>query len=222
MVEITKYFAMQSINLRKLIATPVDPKAFAGPEQNTENVKRGLYTHYHQDGVIDVALGLAFIILSATLFADQDGILIEIALVLYFVLKRTVTRPRLGYVRFNVLGREGKALLIVIGTALLLGLGLSFLVPQFPSLFSQAFRDFGFAIFGVLLALMFAAVAALYRLRRFLTYSGMVLAVFMAGQVLKGEVGLYMLVPGLVLLACGAGMLVRFVRTHPIAEEAPA
>ena len=68
-----------------------------------ESLERDSYIAYYRDGILDLLVGLALLGMSLFIIigdADMGALLPVVAILLHPVLKKFVTQPRLGYVKF--------------------------------------------------------------------------------------------------------------------------
>ena len=68
-----------------------------------KEIEKKAFTSYHQDGLIEIFVGIVFILYGSVLLADKAGLIglcwLPAALIVPF--KKKVTVPRMGYVTFH-------------------------------------------------------------------------------------------------------------------------
>lgn len=185
------------------------------------------YLSYHQDGLIDLIIG-SIVLCIAISEATDSSIWNLIALLLIFAympLKRRITFPRLGYVKFNVkrggvnmrlagVLAIGVLVISLVGILVLLLSGKSSSSPlilavrQSPSLVYALLGFIGFGLAGLVL-----------RLPRLFLYALLSLTMMISGHLLNLPLWLPFLLLGGTILAIGAVLLIGFLRRYPIAEE---
>jgi len=188
------------------------------------------YKETWQDGILDVMLGVALILLGIlfrTELAGLAGVFVAVLAMPFWALgKKLITVPRLGYVEF---GEDRKARergwtkqLLVFGVVtLLFGVGLYVAVATGEGTLRDQFSElrFGYILFGVLIALGMAVAGFMIGLSRLKAYAGIMLAATGIGYQTGLQLEDYLLAAGIVILACGSVVLARFVRQYPLPAE---
>jgi len=185
------------------------------------------YLSYHQDGLIDLIIG-SIVLCIAISEATDSSIWNLIALLLIFAympLKRRITFPRLGYVKFNVKrGGVNMRLAGVVATGVLVISLVSILVLLLSGKSSSsplilAMRQsplLGYALLGFI---GFGLAGLVLRLPRLFLYALLSLALMIGGHLLNLPLWLPFLLLGGTILAIGVVLLIGFLRRYPIAEE---
>jgi hypothetical protein len=185
------------------------------------------YLSYHQDGLLDLLIAAVILSLGINEAMDTSiGAFIGILLCITYVpLKRQITFPRLGYVKFNVnrggvnlqLARvvvTGILVLLLVGTMLLLRAEDSWALPLI-----LAIRKGPLLLYALIGFIGFGLAGLLIGLRRLLFYAVLSLVLMVGGHLLNQPLLVPLLVLGFAILAIGAVLLVSFLRRYPIAEE---
>lgn len=189
-----------------------------------KELRRRAYLSYHQDGLIDIILGLCILGFGLNLIlvskSGDYGVLAWIWFVLYMPLKNRITFPRLGYVRFD--SRRGgarrwtlAALLGVWSFALLMGVLVFMNTEQVPAVIKSIFGRGPIPVLGIIVSMTLAGIAALTGVKRLYTYAGLGVFLFLGGALLNVSPAVYTLLFGACILLTGLAMLVRFVRKYP-------
>jgi hypothetical protein len=184
------------------------------------------YQSYHQDGLIDLITGSVILLMAISEATDSStwNLLALLLIFAYMPLKRRLTYPRLGYVKFNVKRRGvdmrlasavaiGVLVLSLIGILALLLSGRSSSSPLIlavrasPALLYALFGFIGFGLVGILLGLLRMSVYALLSL-----------LIMIAAHWLNLPLWSALLLLGGTILATGAVLLIRFLLRYPIAE----
>jgi len=184
------------------------------------------YLSYHQDGLLDLIIGAVILGLAINETTDSSiGAFVAILLsITYVPLKRRITFPRLGYVKFHVkrggvnmllagVVVTGVLVLSLVATVLFLRPGTSSSSPfltalrRGPALFYALLGFIGFGLAGLVLGL-----------RRLLIYAVLSSAIMVGGHVLNLPLWAPFLLLGGAILATGTVLLVSFVRRYPVAE----
>jgi hypothetical protein len=185
------------------------------------------YLSYHQDGLIDLIIG-SIVLCIAISEATDSSIWNLIALLLIFAympLKRRITFPRLGYVKFNV-KRGGVNMLLagVVAIGVLVISLVSILVLLLSGKSSSsplilAMRQSPLIVYALLGFIGFGLAGLVLRLPRLFLYALLSLAMMISGHLLNLPLWLPLLILGGTILAIGAVLLIGFLRRYPIAEE---
>ncbi len=185
-----------------------------------------LFQGYWQDGSLDLAAGLALVTmgifwLTGPTVAQPFAPLI--AFVLYPTLRRFVTEPRLGHVRFNAQRRAklrlGHWVMLALGVvALSLGIGLYFMRGgglAESSLASTLVPGLPAALVGI----MSIGGAIMLGLGRFLGYAAVLITAGAVVVVADAHPGWALLAGGVATTLWGVVLMFRFVREYPIAMK---
>ncbi|MCP5099100.1 MAG: hypothetical protein GY943_26400, partial [Chloroflexi bacterium] len=73
------------------------------PNTNLKALRQKTYLSYHQDGIIDLMVGLSTLGFGISMAAEGSGFIVLswIGFLLYAPLKKVITVPRLGFVKFD-------------------------------------------------------------------------------------------------------------------------
>ncbi len=184
--------------------------------------EKKVYMSYNRDGIWDLLLGIWFLstgILFAYEMVFMMGITAAIFIPVLPQIKKAVTVPRLGYVKFSPerqdqinLGRKKMVYMNLI--AVLLGL-FAFAAFMGEGDLRDTFRDLGLIPFGIVLSALIGAVGLFFALRQFIVYAVLTLVVFVAAHFAGSHPAFYFLVPGLIFTIVGLVMLTLFLRRYP-------
>ena len=193
----------------------------------TSDVELGQkYFFYHQDGLLDIFIGLGILMAGLSLWADMfwmTGAWVAIFLPMWIAARRSITYRRA--VDEQPLHAQHTRYPVVI--AVLVGLVLmGVLVWAVFSLGSEnmpALRTwlstYIHLVIGLGIALFLIITAAVMRIPRFTIYAGLVGVVFAAGQGLGWVFWVSMSASGGLMALLGAAVLSRFVSRHPLRSE---
>jgi hypothetical protein len=165
-------------------------------------------------------------VLYRTELAGLAGMFVAVLLMPFWALgKKLITVPRLGYVEFSPERRASERgwmrhLLILGVMAFVLGVGLYIATTSGGMADSFGEVRLGYVLFGGLIALGLAAAGLMAGLPRLTAYAAVVLAATGIGYVTGLELEDYVLASGLVILAMGMAVFVRFLKRHPRRDEA--
>ena len=185
---------------------------------NLKEIQRKVYMSFFQDGLWDIFLGL-FILGWGLAILTEAAYLPAISFTgLYFVIwgiKKWVTYPRIGYVRFSATSRRRiTARFVILGTVVLL-LGVMAAVLWGIGTRPQWLADYFPLIFNGMLAAVVCFVAYWARVTRFylhaaLIFLGAVLHLWLGTRWEFGFIG-----AGGIIVLIGLGILISFLRKYP-------
>jgi hypothetical protein len=191
-------------------------------------IERKTYTSYHEDGIVDLFIGL--IVLTSTLYIYAEmfwlvGSFVAIYTPMYMSIKQKVTFPRLGQVTFSK-KRTGKSrrsytfLIAINVVALFFGIFFwwSFSGGVPPSWF-PVFVEYFPIIIGALGAGIMAVIAKIMEIARFNNYAVATLVVIGSAQFIPIPFIVHIAVLGLIICASGYLQLERFKRKYPLVGE---
>jgi hypothetical protein len=179
---------------------------------------------YHQDGILDIFIGFSILLFGLWILADMAylaGASVAIFTPIYAQMKKQITVPRLGYVKFAppriAKAKKTVLCLVVAGVLSLIPSVLLFMTTergiQAPI---QFLIEYGMIVIGVAGMVLLAVVAYLSDIRRLYAYSGLFFAIFISGYFLSIPFFYYLVTLGSVILLVGLYMLTRFLRTYPL------
>jgi hypothetical protein len=181
-----------------------------------------MYFNYHNDGIIDLTVGLCAVGFAIFMATELVALLILawLPMLMYIPLKHGLTRSRLGFVRFTspraTVSRY--ALLALLGLVVLGGfIALNiFTRREMPADYVAWMRQYHMAVYGAILGLLAAAVALFSGLKRFYIYGLLAFLVPAVAAWLDLPTYLPVLVVGLLVAANGLWIATRFVRAYPV------
>jgi len=203
-------------------------------KQNTlREIEKKAYMSYHQDGLLDIFVGLYALAFGLGIVADKilefglgtvmPAILIAIVLPIWIEAKRKITMPRIGFVKFGARG-SNKLFAIFLGLAVA-GLGVFFLFtlatvqngrPEWIEILFQ----YGMIWIGLGATVIGSLFAYTMGLKRLHGYGLLTLALFVGGYFLSFPFEYLLLVIGSVIIASGAVLLAQFIRRYPLPKGA--
>ena len=191
---------------------------------NLKQIQRKVYMSFFQDGLWDIFLGLFILGWGLTILIDAAYLPGVFFIGIYFTIlgmRKWLTYPRIGYVRFSATSRRRiTARFIILGVVVLLvgviagvlwGIGTRphWLVDFFPLIFN-----------GILAAIV-CLVAYWARVNRFYLHGVLIFlgAVFHLWVGIRWEFGF--IGAGSIIVLIGLGILIIFLRKYPkMVEEA--
>jgi len=190
-------------------------------------LEQKIYLSYHQDGLLELIIGAVILCIGLN-EATKTSVwsLMSILLIIAYVpLKRRITFPRLGYVKFNA--NRGGVNLLLAGTVSMAVLGF-FLVGMLILLYSEnsssspitvAIRQGPLLLYALLGFIGFGLAGWLLGLQRLLVYALLSVVAMIAGHLLRLPLFAPFLLLSSVILATGTVLLISFLRRVPVAEE---
>ncbi len=188
---------------------------------NLKEIERKVYTSYHQDGLIDTAIALivlAFGLMSVFDMPWMGGIFVVVGISFYAAAKKTLTVPRIGFVKlaaYRVKAMQTIAVGVFSLTALL-GV-VAFMQIEgggTPAWLLFAIENHMLVV-GVSAAVSFCAAGYTFRINRMYGYALLAIVMFAAGHFLYYPLYYYMVLLGILILLSGLAMLIRFIRRNP-------
>jgi hypothetical protein len=192
-------------------------------EQDFKKLQQKTYRSFHQDGLIDIIIGLAIIGFGLNIAFDNAAFLFMgwLPIVFYVPMKNRLTVPRIGYVKFHASNRI--VIGLVLAGLLVLLLGLFVFVISGPEIFSPEMqvwlRQYYMLPIAVITALCFSGAGLLTGITRLYAYALIFLLIFGVGNWLNLHPATYVLTTGVVIEIVGIWLMVRFLREHPLPEQ---
>jgi hypothetical protein len=185
------------------------------------------YMSYHEDGLLDLVLGLA--ILFAGIYALVDvGIPLGAAWVVLWLpiwlsAKKSITArriPELGSSEQHYDGLWRAAGFVIAAVVLLVLAGLAVLWGRnaglIPDQFVATLAEHLTLVVGLFAALIFGVAAWLSGLNRLYAYALLTVVAFVGAYLLGAPLALTVTLLAACVSVWGAVLLVRFLQTHPI------
>ena len=189
-------------------------------EKGFKKLQQKTYQDYHQDGLIDIIIGLGFIGFGLNMAFDNYAFLFMgwLPIIFYVPIKNRLTVPRIGYVKFHASNKIVYGLVITVLLVIMAGLFIFFISG--PNIISEEMQDwlsqYYMLIFGVVAALCFLGAGFLTRITRLYVYALSVLIIFAAGTWFNVHPAVYTIFTGLLIETVGIWLMVRFLRKYPL------
>ncbi len=190
-------------------------------------LEQKVYLAYHQDGLLDLVIGTLILGmgLNEALGTSVWGFMSILLIIAYVPLKRRITFPRLGYVKFNV-NRGGVNMLLAGGVSVavlaLFLVGMLMLITSDTSsslLLILSVRQAPLLLYALLGLIGFGLAGWVIGLRRLLVYALLSVVIMSAGHVLHLPLFAPFLLLAGAILVTGAVLLATFLQNFPVAEE---
>jgi hypothetical protein len=190
-------------------------------KMSLKQIERKAYTSYHQDGILDILIGMFIVGFATMVIADMTYLgwmFYIVAISIYASAKKVLTVPRIGFVKFPQQRTKRTILALVILGVLSNVLGLiTFMQVESgstPLWLLFAIENYMLVI-GVFGATLFCIVGYTLRAQRTYAYALLTLLLFVIGYYLYYPLQYYLILLGVVVLLSGLAMLFRFVRKYP-------
>jgi len=192
-------------------------------EQDFKKLQQKTYQSNHQDGLIDIIIGLAIIGFGLNIAFDNAvfSFMGWLPIIFYVPFKNRLTVPRIGYVKFSASNKIVFGL--VLGGLLVLLLGVIVFVLSGRNAFSldlqEWLRQYYMLLFGGVAAFCFLGAGLLTGITRFYVYAFLFLLIFAIGTWFNLHPSWYVLFTGSLIETVGLWMMVRFLRKYPLPEQ---
>jgi hypothetical protein len=195
-----------------------------------KDLERKIYLSYHQDGLVDIFLGIGLIVIGI-IFHPILGehvptvamVMIMLFVFVYASLKRAITIPRMGYVEF-LPERKTRFALLIFTIVLITNIPLVIVVlltagQQISPAVFDFVTNYLLIIFGIYGAGIFILIGFLSEIRRFFGYGVTTLIVFIISHFLFLHFSLPVIGVGVVITIAGFFQLVWFLRKYPKSDK---
>ena len=222
---VAEYSVMQSF-IRWKVVSFVEVKMVT-KEPNLKEIERRAYVSYHEDGLLDIFVGVYVVGFGLGVLVDRlwdlgfgsimPAILIATILPIWIAAKRKITVPRIGFVKFGPQGMN-KLMAIFIGLTVA-GLGVFFALALFQSgrpawidlLFQNGLLVVGFGSLAVCIVFGYSM-----GLKRLYAYGLLALVALVIGHFAGIFFAYIIMALGTVVLATGIALLIGFVRKYRV------
>jgi hypothetical protein len=196
-------------------------------DQSLNQLRRRAYLAYHNDGILDLIIGLSVIGFGLMLVNGSLMVFSWIPILFYVPLKNLITVPRFGYVQFDsdVQIKTRWAMTLATGVLTLsvfVGLYFALAFDAMPADLQSWFGKHFLLILGGFGAMILIGAGRLTSLTRLYVYAVLMLAIIYLGIWLAIPEPTYIVVLGLVFVVPGLWMLLRFLRKYPRVEPSDA
>ena len=198
-------------------------------EPNLREIEKKAYMSYHQDGLLDIFVGVYILGFALGIWVDitlefgfgsiMPAILIATILPIWIEAKRKITMPRIGFVKFGPRGTH-RLMGVLIGLAIM-GL-LFFMAFAFTSaqggrpLWLQTIVQYGMIVIGIASLAICTLFGYSMGLRRLYAYGLLTLILLVSGYFIGIFFGYILLVLGTTVMAAGFALLISFIKKYPL------
>lgn len=195
---------------------------------NLDDIERRAYLSYHEDGLIDIVLGIGLFIASLWAYVEMiwlmGGIIVSLT-PMYMGLKKKYTFPRIGEVTFSkdrTRRSQNSMTFLVIMNVVGVLLGFVFWMafsgdtrPQWILLMIDNYP----VVFGIAGGVIWAVVGYITDLTRFYRYSAATLVVIGSANFIPTPFVAHMLLLSVIVIISGYMQFQSFKGKYPIVEE---
>lgn len=193
-------------------------------ELDINDIERKAYMSYHEDGLVDIAIGMLILAWGIFLIVKPSGLiglLGPLAFAIWFLGKRFITIPRTGLIRpsqkMEKRYRNLAIFLMVLGLVVLGGILIGRVTAILPGSYSLS-------ILGLVLALGVSLLAFLLNAARLYAYAVVVFAAFASGEAFSASITTFdafaaaVILAGVLILISGLVVLAGFLRSYPLPQ----
>jgi hypothetical protein len=196
---------------------------------NMERREEGGYMRYHEDGLADTFVGLGVLLAGLMMLFDWDislgGVWVVLWLPLWLAAKRSITARRVPDVQVSSEQYSGALKAAIFMCSMLIALvaaGMLVLWGQvsgyIPAWLLAALREYLMLVLGLFGAVVSGTAAWLSGLQRLYAYALLTAVASVVGYLLGAPIALVVTLMGGVVALWGVGLLIRFVREHPVQQ----
>ena len=195
---------------------------------NLDEIERSAYLSYHEDGLIDIVLGIGLFVASLYAYVEMLWLMggwVVLLMPMYMGMKQRHTFPRIGQVTFSK-GRTRRSknsmtflvFVNVIGVLLGLAFWMGFSGDTRPQWMLLMIENFPIVI-GVAGAVIWAVVGYITELTRFYRYAAAMLVVIGSANFIPTPFGAHMILLSVIVTVLGFLQFQSFRRKYPIVKE---
>lgn len=200
-------------------------------EPNLREIERKAYMSYHQDGLLDIFVGVYVLGFGLGIFMDiiwdsfpigltMPAILVAVVLPIWIAAKRKITIPRIGFVKFGARG-SNKLFAIFLGL-MVAGLGVFFAFTLFQGGHSpwlnMIFQN-GLIIVGIGSLAVCVLFGYSMGLKRLYGYGLLAFIALVIGHFTSIFFAYILMALGTTVMVTGVALLIGFVRKYPLQGE---
>ena len=204
-------------------------------ELNLQDLERKAWLFYHQDGLLDIGLGLFILAIGIGFGTGMfwlAGILAAVGLSSYAGAKKALTVPRVGLVQFGperVSWEKKEKSFFVIFFTISAGLGMMMLLlvtsihrGEFggtSGVLARTLEAMIMAPIGFIGALGLVALGWWRQLTRYYVYAALIFLAVTVGPLMGIAHTVYTSAAGAAITVAGIVLLIRFLLAHPLEDQ---
>lgn len=183
-----------------------------------KKIERKAWMSYFQDGLYDIFLGLFVFGWGLMMLTDMAWLAGAWFVVFYTTilgLKKRITYPRIGYVKFGQKQTRLTAKFILLGVILML-LGLLVFWLFNTGSRPQWLSEYFLLLFGGMIAIVVSLIGYWIKVSRLFIYAVLIFAASALNQWGNIPMKFGLIVAGSLIMLYGVAVLVQFIRKYPI------
>lgn len=188
---------------------------------NLKEIERKAYTSYHQDGILEITIAFVILIFAAVILGEipwLGAITGALTVSFYAGIKKLVTVPRIGYVKFSQQRtKKITVLTLVLGLVSMVAGIFAFMqttssgTPEWVLILIDNYM----LTIGTAVAFLFLLGGYAFKTKRIYAYALLTLTLFVGGHFVSLPLYYYLGALGIIILAVGLTMIIRFVHKYP-------
>ena len=202
-------------------------------EINLKELERRAYLSYHQDGLIDIFVGIYILLFGSgillktatdfTTWFTIPAIIPAIMIPVWISIKKRITIPRIGYVKFGFRSVSRLTAIFLglvvagLGVFIVFGLGAS-MGQNWALTLRNLIVSYGMLVIGIGAALISSLFAYVMGLKRLYMYGLLTLVLFITNYFVAIPLEYLLLTIGLVIIVYGFVLLMQFIRKYPLPQ----
>ncbi len=200
-------------------------------KSSLKQVEKRTYMTYHQDGLIDIFVGVYILLFGLGIFLQTitdfstwfvfPGVFPAVMVPIWISVKKRITIPRIGYVKFGSRGANRFMAVILglmvfgLGVFMVFGLGAAMDQGWAVTLRTLIFSN-SMIIIGVGAAIISSLFAYNMGLKRLYAYGLLTLVLFLTGHFITIPFQYFLLTTGFAIVIYGLILMVQFIQKYPI------
>ncbi|MFC2023994.1 hypothetical protein ACFLTJ_00215 [Chloroflexota bacterium] len=188
-------------------------------ESDLKSIQTRVYMSFFEDGLWDIVLGVFTLSWGLGILTDTaafTGIWFMAAYFIAFNLKKRITCPRIGHITIPQQRRTILRLVIIGVVVLVAGIFVFWFAQMGIALSLRAYFMF---IFGTIIAAVIFLIAYWWRIKRWYAYAAAILVGASLHQWQNVALEWSFIIPGIIILASGTTVFLRFLRHYPKPPE---
>ena len=193
---------------------------------NLKDIEKMVYTSYHQDGILDISLGLLIMLFGIAMYTQLIafvGLIPILVMGVGYLAKKYITIPRRGYVNFSNARKEKErrkmsfwlVLGIVVFGTVLIGLAKRNILSGLDSVL----QVYPLLALAVIFSLLIITAALMSGTDHLYAYAALVLLVLIPCQSLYASEPHRVIFLGALILLSGLLIFIWFLHKYPLPEK---
>jgi hypothetical protein len=188
-------------------------------ESDLKAIQRKVYMSFFQDGLWDIVLGcfvLSWGLGILTNTAALTGVWFIAAYFIVLSLKKRMTYPRIGHMKIPE-ERRTKIRLTIAGAVILVAGVMAFVFAELG--IAPSLRAYYMFLLGAIIAAVVCLIAYWWKINRWYAYAAAILVGVSFHQWQNVSLEWSFIIPGIIILASGIALFIRFLHHYPKPTE---